>query len=1252
MRRLILLAFLLQSSFLGISQIVLDDFNDNMLTGWSPANNPGNTHTLTEANGELKIDFSITDPTQFPNSIKSFPIPLNLTGVEKMTLKLKTSTPITQIANIRIDLLDTSGKSTSLNPFELDPIITDGVYHDYEYDFTGKWKHVDGSVTDSSQIASLIVFINTGGGGTPNGAGTIFMDEIIMKVSPCMGVTPDLNILEDFDCQSNIQNLFTSGVLATVDNPDVTTFNTSANAGRYIRDTSTFDVFVGNFPVMPADLTTFNKLKVQMIAPAAGMGFQAILQDAGGSNLGSSFINNAVAGVWEELVFDFSAQAATPGVTQILLLINPGSNVQDTFYMDNIRMDSSATPVTVCSGTVYDPLILDDFECQRNLQNLFTTGVLTTIDNPDTSTFNSSAKSGYYIRDTSTFDVFVGGFQGAPIDLTTFNKVKVQVIAPVAGMSFQAILQDAGGSTLGSSSVSNAVAGEWEELVFDFSAQAATPGVTQLLLLLDPGSNARDTFYVDNIRLDSSATPLTVCSGTVTNPLILDDFECQRNLLNFITAGTFSIIDNPDGSSFNASAKSAKYVRSNSTFDVVIGEFAVTPVDLTVFNKLKVQVISPTVGVNYQVSLQDAASTQVAAMSASGTVTGEWEELVFDFSSVSTATNVAKVVFLIDPGNTVVDTFYLDNIRMDSSAVAANECTGIAVNDKIVDDFECQRNLQNPSISGVLTEVDNPLLMAPNMSTTAGKYIRGVDIFDVIIGEFLGGPLDLTSYNQIKLQVISPKAVPIQITLQDVAGTQILSQTATVSTLNSWEELTFDFSTISTNATVTKMVLLIDPNNPVADTFWLDNIRFDTLFVAPPGPCAAVATDSLIIDDFECQQNIGNLFTSGVLTNVANPNTLGINLSDSSGQYVRSGDLFDVIVGELLGAPLDLTTYNKVTMQVISPTANLPVQITLQDTAGNELLSRRDTVVASNTWEALEFDFSSISDTTGTGKMVLLINQNTTDTGTYFLDNIRLDTTAVVVVEPGPCDSVVEDLAIFDDFECQRNLTYGQIDGTLDTIANPLILGVNTSALVGKYDRAASPFAVVGADFANANVLPTTAYEIHLDILAPTAGVDVQISLQDNGGNTLDSQTATVANANTWETLIFDFSQAPANVTKVLMLFNPGNSSTATYYIDNFRYEVLLGVEPGDISDLNFFNFYPNPASDQVTIEYQLEEATDVRIQVQDIFGKQVANVLNEKQSAGSHELNWATAGLANGIYFIRIITEEGALTGKLVIRR
>ncbi len=1252
MRRLILLAFLLQSSFLGISQIVLDDFNDNILTGWSPANDPGNTHTLTEANGELKIDFSITDPTQFPNSIKSFPIPLNLTGVERMTLKLKTSTPITQIANIRIDLLDTSGKSTSLNPFVLNPIITDGVYHDYEYDFTGKWKHNDGSVTDSSQIASVLIFINTGGGGTPNGSGTIFLDEIIMAASPCVGVSPDLNILEDFDCQSNIQNLFTSGVLAIVDNPDATTFNSSANSGRYIRDTSTFDVFIGNFPVTPLDLTTFNKLKVQVIAPVAGMSFQAILQDAGGSNLGSSFINNTVGGEWEELVFDFSAQAATPGVTQLLLLLNPGSNVKDTFYVDNIRMDSSATPTTICSGIVTNPLIMDDFECQRNLQNLFTSGVLTTVDNPDTSTFNPSSTSGYYIRDTSTFDVMIGGFLGAPIDLTTFNKLKVQLIAPNAGMGFQAILQDGGGSNLGSAFVNNTVAGDWEELVFDFSGQAATPGVMQLLILLDPGSNARDTFYIDNVRLDSSATPLTVCSGTVTDPLILDDFECQRNLVNFITAGTFSIIDNPDATSFNQSPLSAKYVRSNATFDVVIGDFAVTPVDLTVFNKLKVQVISPTVGVNYQVSLQDAASTQIAAMSAPGTLTGEWEELVFDFSSVSAATNVAKVVFLIDPGNTVVDTFYLDNIRMDSSAVATNECTGIAVNDKIVDDFECQRNLQNPAISGVLTVVDNPLVMAPNMSAEAGKYVRGTDIFDVIIGEFLGGPLDLASYNQIKLQVISPRQVPIQITLQDVAGTQILSQTASVSTINTWEELTFDFSTISANATVTKMVLLIDPNNPVADTFWLDNIRLDTAFVAPPGPCAGVATDSLILDDFECQQNLQNLFTSGVLTNLVNPNTTGINASDSSGQYVRSADMFDVIVGEFIGAPLDLTTYNQVSLQMISPTANLPIQITLQDTAGNELMTSRDTVVATNTWESLNFDFSSISDTTGTGKLILLINPGSTVTGTYFLDNMRLDTAAVVVVEPGPCDGVVEDLTIFDDFECQRNLTYGQIDGTLDTIANPLILGVNTSLLVGKYDRAASPFAVVGADLANANVLPTTAYEIHLDILSTTAGVDVQISLQDNGGNTLDSQTATVANANTWETLTFDFSQAPANVTKVLMLFNPGNSSAATYYIDNFRYDVLLGVEPGDISDLNFFNFYPNPASDQVTIEYQLEEATDVRIQVQDIFGKQVANVLNEKQSAGSHELNWATADLANGIYFIRIITEEGALTGKLVIRR
>ena len=65
---------------------------------------------------------------------------------------------------------------------------------------------------------------------------------------------------------------------------------------------------------------------------------------------------------------------------------------------------------------------------------------------------------------------------------------------------------------------------------------------------------------------------------------------------------------------------------------------------------------------------------------------------------------------------------------------------------------------------------------------------------------------------------------------------------------------------------------------------------------------------------------------------------------------------------------------------------------------------------------------------------------------------------------------------------------------------------------------------------------------------------------------------------------------------------------------------------------------YPNPFSDQTTIRYTLSTDEHVRMVVYDIFGKEVAELLNELQTAGIHTLVYPTADLADGVYVCRIL--------------
>jgi len=71
-----------------------------------------------------------------------------------------------------------------------------------------------------------------------------------------------------------------------------------------------------------------------------------------------------------------------------------------------------------------------------------------------------------------------------------------------------------------------------------------------------------------------------------------------------------------------------------------------------------------------------------------------------------------------------------------------------------------------------------------------------------------------------------------------------------------------------------------------------------------------------------------------------------------------------------------------------------------------------------------------------------------------------------------------------------------------------------------------------------------------------------------------------------------------------------------------------------------FASAYPNPTADNNTIRYRLESLSQIRIVVQDQQGKQVAELLNRKQDAGTYTVDWNTKKLPAGAYFITVIKD------------
>jgi surface protein len=77
---------------------------------------------------------------------------------------------------------------------------------------------------------------------------------------------------------------------------------------------------------------------------------------------------------------------------------------------------------------------------------------------------------------------------------------------------------------------------------------------------------------------------------------------------------------------------------------------------------------------------------------------------------------------------------------------------------------------------------------------------------------------------------------------------------------------------------------------------------------------------------------------------------------------------------------------------------------------------------------------------------------------------------------------------------------------------------------------------------------------------------------------------------------------------------------------------------------------YPNPFNPSTNIEYTIPSVSKVAINVYNISGQKVANLINRTQSAGSHSIRFDATGLSSGIYFYTIRVGDFTQTRRMTL--
>lgn len=317
---------------------------------------------------------------------------------------------------------------------------------------------------------------------------------------------------------------------------------------------------------------------------------------------------------------------------------------EGTIFVDNLYFYKEPT------GTITS--MVEDFEGVAPTFIVFGNIAATeVISNPDPAGINSSANVAQFTK-TAGAEVWAGTFFEIPsaLDFVTYNKINVKTWSPVSGAVVKLKLENIDASIVHEVDLNTTVTNAWENLLYDFSA-APVADYVRIVIFFDFGNSGDDSiYYFDDIEL--------VNNDGGPAPLGFQDFEgTPPSFIVFGNIADTQVISNPDPSGVNTTANVAQLTKTAGA-EVWAGTFFETasPLDLTTYSKISVKTWSPNNGV-VKLKLENADASIVHEVDLNPSVTGAWEELVYDFSGAPVADYVRVVIFF-DFGNSGDDSLY------------------------------------------------------------------------------------------------------------------------------------------------------------------------------------------------------------------------------------------------------------------------------------------------------------------------------------------------------------------------------------------------------------------------------------------------------------------------------------------------------------------------------------------------------------------------------------------------------------------
>ena len=96
-------------------------------------------------------------------------------------------------------------------------------------------------------------------------------------------------------------------------------------------------------------------------------------------------------------------------------------------------------------------------------------------------------------------------------------------------------------------------------------------------------------------------------------------------------------------------------------------------------------------------------------------------------------------------------------------------------------------------------------------------------------------------------------------------------------------------------------------------------------------------------------------------------------------------------------------------------------------------------------------------------------------------------------------------------------------------------------------------------------------------------------------------------------------------------------------------------MELGSLDEFKLYQNYPNPFSSQTTFQYDVAEATSVKIYIYNTLGQLVKTIDRGDNGVGTHTVEWDGKNddgdtLSSGVYFYQLRTKDFNKTMKMLL--